>query len=132
LCFYHVDCDFWLSIFCHEFFMFEHAHFIFSLIVVFNHLSWYTTSDVHSIMCALCEKKWLKELRDQKKIHLLNVFPMFFFLWLKRYFDMCFDNLINFYGSHHYCIAQALWYQPIYISTSMFWLTWVLIFQEKT
>jgi hypothetical protein len=30
LCFYHVDCDFLSSIFCHEFSMFEYAH-IFSL-----------------------------------------------------------------------------------------------------
>jgi len=133
LYFYHVDCDFWSSIFCHEFSMFEHAHFFFSLIVVFNHLSCYTTSDVHFIMCALCEKKWLKELMDPKKKDVLfsSMFFLCFFFWLKKYFDMCFDNLINFYASHHYCIAQSLWYQLDYIFTSMFWVTWVLIFFKK-
>ncbi len=32
LCFYHVDCDLWLSIFCHEFFLFGHAHIFFTFI----------------------------------------------------------------------------------------------------
>jgi hypothetical protein len=32
-CFYHVDCDLWLSIFCHEFFLFGHAHIFFTFIV---------------------------------------------------------------------------------------------------
>jgi len=34
---------------------------------------------------------------------LFNVFPMFFF-WLKTCLDMCFDNLIKIYVSHHYYI----------------------------
>jgi len=38
----------------------------------------YTTSDVHVIMCALCEKKRLKELVDQKMKDVL--FSLMFFL----------------------------------------------------
>lgn len=33
------------------------------------------------------------------------IFSMFFlctFLWFKKYFDMCFDNLTMFYASHHH------------------------------
>jgi len=55
-------------------------------------------------MCALCEKKWLKELMDQKKKDVLffSMFFLCFFLGLKRYFDMCFDNLIKFYASQFF------------------------------
>jgi len=35
-----------------------------------------------------------------------NIFPIY--IWLKQYFDMSFDNLIKFYVSHHYYIAQAI------------------------
>jgi hypothetical protein len=31
------------------------------------------------------------------------------------YIFMCFDNFIEFYTSHHYYIAQVVWYQPICI-----------------
>jgi len=30
--------------------------------------------------------------------------PYDFFILAKKYFDMCFDNLIKFYASHHYYI----------------------------
>jgi hypothetical protein len=45
---------------------------------------------------------------------------------------MCFIHLIELYASHHYYTTQAIWYQPIYTSTSMFWMTWLIfIFQKK-
>jgi glycosyltransferase involved in cell wall biosynthesis len=34
-------------------------------------------------------------------------------------FERCFDNFIKIYTLYHYYIAQTIWYQPIYISTSM-------------
>jgi hypothetical protein len=61
------SCDFLWSIFCHEFSMFGHAHIFSSFILVCIHLKCYITNDVHFIMCALCEKKWLKKWVDQKK-----------------------------------------------------------------
>jgi hypothetical protein len=73
-------------------------------------------------MRAICEKKKLKNLVNQKKkrdvIFPLMFFHAFFFLVEKyfdrcfdnliKFFDMCFDNLIKFYASHHYYIAQAI------------------------
>jgi len=47
--------------------MFGHVHSFFSFIVVFTHLRCYTTSDFHLITCALCEKKKLKKIVDQKE-----------------------------------------------------------------
>ncbi len=56
-------------------------------------------------MCALCEKKQLKELNGQKKERctiFFNVFPLFLKFWLQNYFDMCFDNLMK-------CITSLLY-----------------------
>jgi hypothetical protein len=41
-------------------------------------------------MCALCEKKQLKELMDQKKkmYYFLQCFSYFLKFWLQNYFDM--------------------------------------------
>jgi len=44
---------------------------------------------------------------------------------------MRFDNLIKFYVSHHYYIAHAIWYQPIYTFASILKMKWVFIFQKK-
>jgi hypothetical protein len=44
---------------------------------------------------------------------------------------MCFDHLIKFGTSHHYYIAQAIWYQPIYAFTNIFKMTWLFIFQKR-
>ncbi len=53
--------------FCHEFSMFGHAHIFISFIVICTHLRCYITSDVHLMMCALCEKKQLKDLVNQNR-----------------------------------------------------------------
>jgi hypothetical protein len=61
-------------------------------------------------MCAICEKKKMKNLVNRKKRDVIfpsMFFHPFFFL-VEKYFDMCFDNLIKFYASHHYYIAQAI------------------------
>jgi hypothetical protein len=47
--------------------MFKHGHIFVSFIVIYIHLKCYTISDVHLIMCALCENKQLKELIDQNR-----------------------------------------------------------------
>ncbi len=47
--------DFLLGIFC-----VWTCTFYFSFIVACTHLKCYTISNVHIIMCALCEKNWLK------------------------------------------------------------------------
>jgi hypothetical protein len=85
----HRSCDFLWNLFFYDFLMFGHAHIFSSFIVICTHLKCYTTSDVQLITCALCEKKKLKKLMDQKmkKIIILNVFPMFFF-WVKNCFDV--------------------------------------------
>jgi len=45
---------------------------------------------------------------------------------------MCFDHLIKLYASHHYYTTQAISYQPIYTSTSMFLMTWLIfVFQKR-
>jgi hypothetical protein len=43
------------------------------------------------------------------------MFLTHFFL-VKKNYDMCFDNLIKFYASNYYYIAQTIWYQPTYTS----------------
>jgi hypothetical protein len=61
-------------------------------------------------MCALCEEaieRFSEPKKDRCNI-LLNVLTMYFSFWLKPYFDMCFDNLIQIYASHHYYITQAI------------------------
>jgi len=67
-------------------------------------------NDVQFIMCALCEKKRLKYLVNQKRKSV--IFSSMFFLcicfWLKACLDMCFDNLIKIYVSHHYYTIQAI------------------------
>jgi len=98
-------------------------------IVVCIHLKCYT-SHIHLIMCALCENTWLTKLLDLKKKDVLFS-SMFFFLWLKFYFDVCLDHLIKFYASHHYYILETIWYQLIYTCTHMFWVTYIFIFQKK-
>ncbi len=40
-----------------------------------------------------------------------NIFSMFSYVFsflTKKLFDMCFDNLIKIYVSHHYYITQAI------------------------
>jgi len=62
--------------------MFGHAHIFFSFIMVCTHLKCYITSDVHLIIYALCEKKWLKELEDKKRKDVIfsSIFFLRFFL----------------------------------------------------
>jgi hypothetical protein len=89
------------------FFLCLGMHVFFSFfIVIWTHLKCYTTSDVHLITFALCEKKRLKELVDKKMKNILFSSMLFlcFFFGLKLIL-MCFDELIKFYASHHYCIA---------------------------
>jgi hypothetical protein len=61
--------------------MFEHAHIFFSFIVVCTHLRYCITSDVHFIMCALCENNQLKDLVNQKRKDLIfsSMFLCIFF-----------------------------------------------------
>jgi hypothetical protein len=76
--------------------------YFFSFIMICTYLRCYTPSDVHLIMHALCEKKQLKELMDQKSEDVLfssMFFPMFLKFWLQSYFDMWFDNLIKYITS---------------------------------
>jgi hypothetical protein len=47
--------------------MFGHAHIVLCFIVVCIQLGCYTTSDVHFIICALYEKKLVKEFVNQKR-----------------------------------------------------------------
>jgi hypothetical protein len=78
-----VNCDFWqFCDFCCEFSMFKHGHVFVSFIVICIQLKCCTTSDVHLIMCALCENKQLKELIDQKKkdVFFYSVFFLCFFV----------------------------------------------------
>jgi hypothetical protein len=68
------------TFFVMSFFMFGLAHIFFSLIVICNHLKFFTPNDVHLIL--MCEMKHLKELVNRKKkecIILLNAFPMHFY-----------------------------------------------------
>jgi len=58
--------------------MFEHAHIFFFFIVICIHLRCYIIRDVHLIMCALCDKKRLKDLVNQKRKDL--IFSLMFFL----------------------------------------------------
>jgi hypothetical protein len=92
---------------------FGHAHFFF----VFLHYDLHSFKALHNkwhslIMCAICEKKWLKDLMNQIKKDVI-CYSMFFlcilFFGVRKYFDLCFDNLINIYASHHYYITQAIW-----------------------
>jgi hypothetical protein len=100
-------CD---GTFCHEFFMFGHAHIFFFFIVVCIHLTCYTTSDVHLIIYVLYEKKQLKiSVKQRMKV---IIFSSMFFLCIFLviiYFDMIFYNLIKIYASHHSYITQAIW-----------------------
>jgi hypothetical protein len=94
---------------------------LFSFIMIFTYLRCYITNDVDLVICALCEKEWLKTLMDQKRKDIL--FSSMFFLCIflvKIYFHMHFDHLIKFCESYHYYIAQVIWYQFIYTSISMF------------
>jgi hypothetical protein len=70
--------------------MFGHAPIFFSFIMICIQLSYYTTSDVHLNTCALCKK-------NGKMYFLFNLILLYFFC-LKTYFNMCFDNLIQFYA----------------------------------
>jgi len=83
LCFQHVNCHFWWSIFYQEFPMFGHAHIFLCFIVVCIHLGCYTTSDVHLIISALYENKLLKEFVNQKRKNVPLSLMFFFFFWLK-------------------------------------------------
>jgi hypothetical protein len=82
--------------------MFEHAHIYLFFIVICIHLRCYIISDVPLIMCALCDKKPLKDLVDKKRKDLI-FFLMFFYLFL-----IFFNNWIKFYALHDYYIAQAI------------------------
>jgi hypothetical protein len=85
---------------------FGHAHF-FPL-----HYDLHSFKALHNkwcsfIMCAICEKKWLKDVMNQinKDVIIFQCFSyvfFFFFFGLEKYFDLCFDNLIKIYASHHY------------------------------
>jgi hypothetical protein len=55
----------------------RHAYIFLFFVMIYIHLKGYTPSDVHLIMCALFEKKWLKKLMHQKKNKIL--FPSMFF-----------------------------------------------------
>jgi hypothetical protein len=75
------------------------------LIMVCTHLRCYITSDVHLIMCALCEKKQLKDLLNQrKKKKNSQCFFLCIYFLIKKYFDMCFANLIEIL-----CITSLLY-----------------------
>ncbi len=84
LCFYHVNCDFWWSMVCHEFFcffiffLFRHANLFLSFIVVCIHLRCYITSDVRLIMQKTIIQR-IFTLKNEKCIILFNVVPMCFF-----------------------------------------------------
>jgi hypothetical protein len=50
-------------------------------------------------------------------------------IWLKIHFDMCFDNLINFYALHHYYIAHDIsWH--IFLQACYKWYGY-LFFKKK-
>ncbi len=52
-------------------------------------------------MCALCEKKMKKLMHQKEKMYYPPQCSPYAFFWLKKYFDMYFDNLIEYYASHH-------------------------------
>jgi hypothetical protein len=57
-------------------------HFLF-FIVACTRLKCYITNDVHFIMCALCEKKKLKDLVNQKRKDV--IFSSMFFLYISLF-----------------------------------------------
>ncbi len=99
------------AFFNHEFYIFGHAHILFSIIAVCIHLKCYTTNDVHLIICTLCEEIIETMNGPKKKMYYSPKFSSFCFfkILVKKYFDMCFDNLIKFYASHHYYIQLVLY-----------------------
>jgi hypothetical protein len=71
--------------------MFGHAHIFFSFIVACTHLKCYITNDVHLIMCALCEKKILKDLMNQKRKGVMISSMFFLCISLFSFLIIC-DN----------------------------------------
>jgi len=90
------SCDFWWSIFCHEFSTFGHAHFFFLL-----HCGLHSFKVLHNKWCSfhyvcmmwkeMTEK--ISGLEKEKCIIFFNVLLKFFF-GINNYFDMCFDNFL--------------------------------------
>jgi hypothetical protein len=105
----------------------------FSFIVVCTYLKCYTTNDIHLNMCALCEKKQLKEWMDQEKKNVLFSSMVFlcFFFWVKRIFWYLFwsFDLIDF-------ITSVLDYTNPMLLSHLYFYKYVLndilfIFQNK-
>ncbi len=115
----HRSC-FFMKHFWHEFLMFKHAH-CFPFIMICNHLKWYTTNDVHFIMCALIMWKETVERIMWTKIRKMYYFSQcsYAFFWMKKTILIFFYNLVKLYVLNHCYTAQAIWYQPIYTFTSM-------------
>ncbi len=108
----HRSC-FFMKHFWHEFFMFKHAH-CFPFIMICNHLKWYTTNDVHFIMCALIMWKETIERIMWTKIRKMYYFSQcsYAFFWVKNYFDI-FYNLVM-------CIKSLLYNISHMISTHLY------------
>jgi len=124
--------------------------YFFFFVMICTHLKCYTPSDVHLVMCALCEKKWLKELLHQKRNKIL--FSSMFFLWF-FYFDFFFFFFFFFLVflfcfffffficvliiwlsfMHHIIIMQHMFHDlnPFIPLQTCFKWTWVFIFQKR-
>jgi hypothetical protein len=84
LCFHHVVVIFRGTFFVISF-LYLGMHIIcLSFVVVCIHIKCYITNDVHFIMCALCEKKWLKKLVDQKRKNVLFSSMFFYNFFLDK------------------------------------------------
>jgi hypothetical protein len=92
-------------------FLYVGMHILFFFVMICIHLKCYTPSDIHLIMCALCEKKWLKELMHQKwnKILFSSMFFLFLILfWIYKKFICVLIIWLSF--MHHIIITQHMFY----------------------
>ncbi len=105
--FYHVDCDLWLNIFCHEFFLFEHANIFKTFIVACICLKggsnkWWSLHYVCIIW-----NKIIERISESKKCNIpQNVFPNSFFT-LKKIFWCVLIIWLSF--KHH---NITIWHKP--------------------
>ncbi len=93
---------------CTHFFLYHYG--LHSLKVLDNKWCWF---HYVCIMWKEAIERFSEPKKDRCNI-LLNVLTMYFSFWLKPYFDMCFDNLIQIYASHHCYITQAIWQQTMH------------------
>jgi hypothetical protein len=110
LCFYHVNCDLWQNNFHNEFSICGHAHMFFFFAMICIHLKCYTPIDVHLIMCALCEKKWLKKLMHLKRNKILFSSMLFLCVFILTIFILICVSINWLSFMHDIIIKQHMFY----------------------